>query len=105
MAETERLRGDIDAGRTHDKVPFPDPAAAPLGTDDEAAGAPAGRERRVMAAEPVGPSSAGGGTDERGRPYDDKGTTVPGISFVTAVVGLLLVVVLGAGVFAAMMMG
>jgi len=34
----ERLRTDIDAGRTGDKVPHPDPAAAPLGTDDEAAG-------------------------------------------------------------------
>ncbi|WP_371345024.1 hypothetical protein [Ancylobacter sp. IITR112] len=104
MADTERLRGDIDEGRTHDKVPFPDPAAAPLGTDDEAAGAPAETER-AMVAQVIGPSSAGGGTDERGRPYDDKGTTVPGVSFVTAVVGLLLVVALGAGVFAAVMMG
>ena len=105
MAETERLRGDIDAGRTHHKVPFYDPAAAPLGTDDEAAGAPAGTERRAMVAQMIGPSSAGGGTDERGRPCDDKGTTVPGVSFVTAVVCLLLVVALGAGVFAAVMMG
>lgn len=105
MAETQRLRGDIDAGRTHHNVPFPDPAAAPLGADDEAAGAPAGTERRAMAAQPIGPSSAGGGTDERGRPMDDKGTTVPGVSFVTAVVCLLLVVALGAGVFAAVMMG
>jgi hypothetical protein len=34
----DRLRADIDAGRTGDKIPWPDPAAAPLGTDDEAAG-------------------------------------------------------------------
>jgi hypothetical protein len=34
-----QLRGKIDAGETGDKVPFPDPAAAPLGTDDEAGGA------------------------------------------------------------------
>jgi hypothetical protein len=34
----EQLRSDIDHGRTGDKVNFPDPAAAPLGTDDEAAG-------------------------------------------------------------------
>jgi hypothetical protein len=33
-----RLRADIDRGRTGDKVDWPDPAAAPLGTDDEAAG-------------------------------------------------------------------
>ena len=38
MATAERLRDEIDRGRTGDKVPFPDPAAAPLGPDDEAAG-------------------------------------------------------------------
>ncbi|HEV7274917.1 MAG TPA: hypothetical protein VGN80_01385 [Devosiaceae bacterium] len=35
---TSRLRRDIDSGRTGDKVDFPDPAAAPLGTDAEAGG-------------------------------------------------------------------
>lgn len=35
-----RLRHEIDAGRTGDKVAFPDPATVPLGTDDEAAGTP-----------------------------------------------------------------
>jgi hypothetical protein len=40
---TDRLRHDIDSGRAGDKVAFPDPAAAPLGTDDEAGGtAPTG---------------------------------------------------------------
>jgi hypothetical protein len=39
-ATTEQLRHDIDQGRTGDKVRFPDPAAAPLGTDEEAAGTP-----------------------------------------------------------------
>lgn len=33
---TDRLHADIDSGRTGDKVPAPDPAAAPLGTDEEA---------------------------------------------------------------------
>jgi hypothetical protein len=37
----EQLRADIDSGRTGEKVPGSDPAAAPLGTDDEAAGGPA----------------------------------------------------------------
>jgi len=32
------LRTHIDRGLTFDKVAAPDPAAAPLGTDDEAAG-------------------------------------------------------------------
>ena len=36
----EQLRADIDSGRTGDKVSAPDPAMAPLGTDDEAAGTP-----------------------------------------------------------------
>jgi hypothetical protein len=35
-----RLRADIDSGKTGDKTPGLDPAAAPLGTDDEAAGTP-----------------------------------------------------------------
>jgi hypothetical protein len=37
---TSRLRADIDAGTTGDKTPGEDPAAAPLGTDEEAAGTP-----------------------------------------------------------------
>jgi hypothetical protein len=36
---TAQLRRDIDRGRAADKVSWPDPAAAPLGTDDEAASA------------------------------------------------------------------
>ena len=36
----EQLRADIDSGRTGDKVSGSDPAMAPLGTDDEAAGTP-----------------------------------------------------------------
>jgi hypothetical protein len=37
---SEQLRADIDAGRTGDKVSVSDPAAAPLGADEEAAGTP-----------------------------------------------------------------
>lgn len=39
------LRGRIDAGDTGDKIGAADPAAAPLGTDDEAAGTPPTPER------------------------------------------------------------
>lgn len=35
-----QLRDEIDKGGTGDKVPFSDPAAAPLGTDAEAGGHP-----------------------------------------------------------------
>lgn len=36
----DRLRADIDSGATGEKIPGSDPAAAPLGTDAEAGGAP-----------------------------------------------------------------
>ncbi len=47
----DRLRIDIDEGRTSDKVRYPDPAAAPLGSDDEAAGTPPTAEQRRLAQE------------------------------------------------------
>jgi len=43
---TDRLRIDVDQGRTGDKVRHPDPAAAPLGSDDEASGNPPSPEQR-----------------------------------------------------------
>lgn len=54
------LRHEIDSGRTGDKVAYPDPAAAPLGTDDEAAGHPpsAAAVTRAMADETVHRDSA-----------------------------------------------
>ncbi|MFO1080323.1 MAG: hypothetical protein U1E23_06840 [Reyranellaceae bacterium] len=39
-ATVSQLKADIDGGRTGDKRRGFDPAAAPLGTDDEAAGSP-----------------------------------------------------------------
>ncbi|MDZ5699058.1 hypothetical protein [Chelativorans sp. M5D2P16] len=52
----DRLRHDIDSGKTGEKVPYPDPAAAPLGADDEAAGAPptARRRRQAVTEKPRG---------------------------------------------------
>ena len=41
IENTERLRHEIDIGRTGDKVAGLDPSVASLGTDDEAAGTPA----------------------------------------------------------------
>jgi hypothetical protein len=48
-ASAAPLRGDLDAGHGRDKVTYPDPAAAPLGTDDEAAGTPITEEQLQMA--------------------------------------------------------
>jgi len=36
----DQLKADIDSGKAGDKIAWPDPAMAPLGTDDEAAGTP-----------------------------------------------------------------
>jgi len=49
MSTADRLRNDIDSGRTGDKVAASDPAAAPLGTDEEAAGTPPSREAVELA--------------------------------------------------------
>lgn len=46
-----QLRSAIDGGQARDKVAYPDPAAAPLGTDDEAAGTSPAPRRVQMAAE------------------------------------------------------
>jgi hypothetical protein len=47
---TEQLRIAIDQGAAGEKVDVTDPAAAPLGTDDEAAGTPNSRAQVRMAA-------------------------------------------------------
>lgn len=52
----DALRQALDHGGAADKVNFQDPAAAPLGTDDEAAGHPPTREQvRMAAASELGP--------------------------------------------------
>lgn len=48
-ANPDLLRQGIDRGEGADKIDYPDPAAAPLGTDDEAAGHPITREQLDMA--------------------------------------------------------
>src|SRR3954470_4396704 len=65
---TAHPKGDIDSGRTGDKVGVFDPALAPLGTDDEAAGAPPAREATAMARrqERGGPAGGGGNAPQGG---------------------------------------
>lgn len=46
---TAMLKGDIDSGRTGDKVPHYDPGLSQLGTDDEAAGHSPSPERIASA--------------------------------------------------------
>jgi hypothetical protein len=66
-ARAARRKAAIDRGLTADKVPGFDPGAAPLGTDDEAGGAPAG-----AVAEP--PLPAGARVDPAGLAADPSGT-------------------------------
>jgi hypothetical protein len=75
------LRLAIDSGATADKVPAADPAAAPLGTDDEAAGTPPTRRQveRSLRQE-VSPAST--------RPSPDRG----GLWLWTAAAVLLIIV-------------
>lgn len=46
-----QIRDAIDTGRTGEKVAFPDHAAAPLGSDEEAAGHPPSPDELHMTAE------------------------------------------------------
>jgi hypothetical protein len=85
-ATTAQLRDDIDSGRTRDKVPALDPAAAPLGTDDEAAGTPPPLDvvDRARWAETAERGEPGGATAAAGAPKD-RGAMAPIIVAVVAI--------------------
>jgi hypothetical protein len=88
-----KLKADIDAGQTGDKVPSSDPGLAPLGTDDEAAGHPPSPKERAMAA--ANERGRFGGAPPARKPDREGNRTV-----VYLIVGLALVtgaVVAGAG--------
>jgi hypothetical protein len=55
---SDQIRHRTDFAGAGDKVPFPDPASAPLGTDDEAAGRPPSVRERTLAARQERPSAA-----------------------------------------------
>ena len=83
---SDQIRHSIDRGHGGDKVAAVDPAAAPLGTDEEAAGTPAtAEERRQAAAAEVRPAAAS--KSEGGRDHNPRGSGK----------GILMGVVLGAG--------
>ena len=82
----DALRDSIDRGETGDKVPASDPAAAPLGTDDEAAGAPPDPKlvAEVQARETSRPAPSEGWA-----PYEAEGGPGTGVAiFLLAVVAL-----------------
>lgn len=69
-----RLKAEIDSGRTGDKVPFPDPGAAPLGTDAEAGGNPPNGPAVRRAAR----DEAGSGVPPQPNVSDESGRTISG---------------------------
>jgi len=66
---SDQIRRRIDRGEAADKVDFPDPAAAPLGTDAEAGGAPPSRAERAMASHAENRADAPEETREARRTY------------------------------------
>lgn len=91
---TQRLRAAIDRGETGDKLSVEDPAAAPLGTDDEVAGqGPADAAVEAALHEETGRGLSG---EHRGAP-DHKGERSSGP--ILAGVTLLLLAIGGVGVW------
>lgn len=90
----DALRHALDHGKGGDKVDFADPAAAPLGTDDEAAGFPPTRAQRAEAArqELGAHRTAEEAQTDHTAPRRAQGGTMPPLWVVLI---LLLVVVLG----------
>jgi hypothetical protein len=86
---TDQLRSAIDSESTGEKVNFPDPAAAPLGTDAEAAGEP--------------PSAAERKAEMRSRPKAPPPEQDRGMVYYLGLVGMAYVLVLGVGVLGLMM--
>lgn len=91
------LKKDIDQGLTGDKVDHPDPAASPLGTDDEAAGTPITPTQLNMARQAERSHGAQAGphdADFGAAPPRSGRATIVMIALAAAIVLLLLAVLL-----------
>jgi hypothetical protein len=84
---TDRIRHEIDSGRTGEKVDFPDPAAAPLGSDAEAGGAP--------------PSSAARAMDARAQSWFLDERKFPGLVLYAVFAGTAMILILASATVAA----
>jgi len=93
--ERGHLRDQIDSGKFRDKVAAPDPATAPLGTDDEAAGAPTPASK-VSYESPAKPAHAPPGSHSKDTPPSYKGPAIAaGIVVVAFLIGLVLLLTSG----------
>jgi hypothetical protein len=90
---TAQLKGDIDSGRTGDKTEVFDPGLAPLGTDDEAAGTPAGPERIRLARRLEGVQRWAAGARRAGYAHRDSANA--GTAYVAGSVLIGVVIVVG----------
>lgn len=100
---TARLKQAIDSGKGADKTGFPDPAASPLGTDDEAAGTPPSAEAiRHAAAQEIRPSSGKrpGTSDESARTISGEGRGFGSANLGNTVLICLAILVVGGIVMA-----
>ncbi|MHC9237566.1 hypothetical protein ACX9MO_18230 [Pseudooceanicola sp. 502str34] len=89
---SDQLRDEIDRGGTGDKVAFSDPAAAPLGTDDEAGGHPPDPDQVRRAAAHETPRA--NPEDRKKGPAELQGSRLsPRLLVVAAVSGIALIVV------------
>jgi len=92
-AAVQRLRSRIDSGDTGSKIGAVDPAAAPLGTDDEAAGTPPTlAAARLAIDEEVGKPGRG-----RVPPHEP---TEKGVPWSLIAMLILIIVIAGAAYFA-----
>jgi len=81
-----QLRDDIDRGRTGEKVDWSDPAAAPLGTDEEAAGTPP-RAKTVDTTRRRERARPAASTSDRWRPHASWVQVAIVVVLVVAVIG------------------
>jgi hypothetical protein len=87
---TAMLKGDIDSGRTRDKVPAFDPAMSPLGTDDEAAGRPPSAFRVALARLTEGRERWSSGVSSASAAHDERDYALTGFVGFIGVVAVVL---------------
>ena len=85
-AAVNGLRARIDAGRARDKVGAEDPSAAPLGTDEEAAGTPI----PLLAAREAARQAVAGGSNRARSIFDGRRAARSGF-----IVAAIIVIILG----------
>src|SRR3954454_12463685 len=83
VRNVDGLWPESDSGRTGDNNRWPDPAAAQLGTDDEAGGAPPTRAQVAMAYR-----------QEAGRPVSSRSPVGRGLGVAWWMVGITIVIAL-----------